>query len=312
MSLSVRHKAALLEHVPTLSSSTAWVVGGRGSARPRLDRRQDLDGHVRHPAPRPRARRRPVSGSRRRATPSSAGWPRAGRLALGYLGDPPATAARTPWSTAGGYAVSGDRAHQLADDTIELHGRDSVTINSGGEKIFAEEVEVAVKAHPDVVDCVVAGRPSPALGQRGGRHRPAGDRDHRRRRRRRRCCARRSSTTPLRASPGSSCRRRSSSSTRSSGRRPARPTTLGTGRRGVVGRGSGRHGRASASEPGGVGVRAQPPATRRRRDRPQPPRRWRRRRAGTARPSRRATTRCARCAPCSTRSLPGTTWSTGS
>jgi fatty-acyl-CoA synthase len=47
---------------------------------------------------------------------------------------------------------------------IELHGRDSVTITSGGEKIFAEEVEAAVKAHPDVYDCVVAGRPSDRWG----------------------------------------------------------------------------------------------------------------------------------------------------
>ena len=47
---------------------------------------------------------------------------------------------------------------------IEVHGRDSVTINSGGEKIFAEEVEAAVKAHPDVYDCVVTGRPSDRWG----------------------------------------------------------------------------------------------------------------------------------------------------
>jgi 3-oxocholest-4-en-26-oate---CoA ligase len=45
-----------------------------------------------------------------------------------------------------------------------LHGRDSVTINSGGEKIFAEEVEAAIKAHADVYDCVVAGRPSDRWG----------------------------------------------------------------------------------------------------------------------------------------------------
>jgi acyl-CoA synthetase (AMP-forming)/AMP-acid ligase II len=50
------------------------------------------------------------------------------------------------------------------DGIIELHGRDSVTINSGGEKIFAEEVEAAVKAHPAVYDCVVAGRPSERWG----------------------------------------------------------------------------------------------------------------------------------------------------
>ena len=62
------------------------------------------------------------------------------------------------------YAVPGDRARWRADGSIELHGRDSVTINSGGEKIFAEEVELAVKAHPGVYDCVVAGRPSERWG----------------------------------------------------------------------------------------------------------------------------------------------------
>jgi fatty-acyl-CoA synthase len=45
-----------------------------------------------------------------------------------------------------------------------MRGRDSVTINSGGEKIFAEEVEMAVKAHPAVLDCVVTGRPSERWG----------------------------------------------------------------------------------------------------------------------------------------------------
>jgi fatty-acyl-CoA synthase len=48
---------------------------------------------------------------------------------------------------------------------MELHGRDSVTINSGGEKIFAEEVEAAVTAHDAVYDCVVAARPSERWGQ---------------------------------------------------------------------------------------------------------------------------------------------------
>jgi 3-oxocholest-4-en-26-oate---CoA ligase len=47
---------------------------------------------------------------------------------------------------------------------IEFLGRDSVTINSGGEKIFGEEVEAALKAHPAVVDAVVCGRPSERWG----------------------------------------------------------------------------------------------------------------------------------------------------
>ena len=62
------------------------------------------------------------------------------------------------------YAVPGDRATLSSDGVVELLGRDSVTINFGGEKIFAEEVESAIKSHPDVYDCVVAGRPSERWG----------------------------------------------------------------------------------------------------------------------------------------------------
>ncbi len=58
-----------------------------------------------------------------------------------------------------------DRAQIGADGIIEVFGRDSATINSGGEKIFAEEVELAVKHHPSVYDVVVAGRPSERWGQ---------------------------------------------------------------------------------------------------------------------------------------------------
>jgi fatty-acyl-CoA synthase len=93
------------------------------------------------------------------------GWlAKSGRLALGYLGDAAKTARTYPVINGVRYAVPGDRARLRADGTIELHGRDSVTINSGGEKIFAEEVEAAIKAHDAVYDCVVAGRPSERWG----------------------------------------------------------------------------------------------------------------------------------------------------
>ncbi len=93
------------------------------------------------------------------------GWlAKSGNLALGYLGDATKTARTYPVIDGVRYAVPGDRARLRADGIIELHGRDSVTINSGGEKIFAEEVEAAVKAHPAVYDCVVAGRPSERWG----------------------------------------------------------------------------------------------------------------------------------------------------
>jgi fatty-acyl-CoA synthase len=93
------------------------------------------------------------------------GWlAKSGRLALGYLGDEEKTKRTYPVVNGVRYVVPGDRARLRADNVIEVHGRDSVTITSGGEKIFAEEVEAAVKAHPSVYDCVVAGRPSERWG----------------------------------------------------------------------------------------------------------------------------------------------------
>src|SRR5262245_41607749 len=52
------------------------------------------------------------------------------------------------------------------DGRITLLGRGSVSINSGGEKIFPEEVEAAVKSHPDVFDCTVVGIPDERWGER--------------------------------------------------------------------------------------------------------------------------------------------------
>ena len=94
------------------------------------------------------------------------GWlAREGSIPLGYYKDAEKTARTFP--TVGGrrYAVPGDRARIEADGRLRLLGRDSVTINTGGEKVFAEEVEHALKHHPDVYDCVVVGTPSQRWGQ---------------------------------------------------------------------------------------------------------------------------------------------------
>jgi fatty-acyl-CoA synthase len=87
-----------------------------------------------------------------------------GRVPLGYLGDGEKTARTFPTIDGVRYSVPGDRARLIADGTLELHGRDSVTINSGGEKIFAEEVEAALAHHPAVYDVIVTGRPSERWG----------------------------------------------------------------------------------------------------------------------------------------------------
>ncbi|OBF86297.1 acyl-CoA synthetase [Mycobacterium sp. 852002-51163_SCH5372311] len=94
------------------------------------------------------------------------GWlAQRGYVPLGYKGDAAKTAKTFPTIDGVRYAIPGDRARHLADGHIELLGRDSVTINSGGEKIFAEEVETAIASHPAVADVVVAGRPSERWGQ---------------------------------------------------------------------------------------------------------------------------------------------------
>jgi fatty-acyl-CoA synthase len=94
------------------------------------------------------------------------GWlAQTGPLPRGYLGDADKTRRTCPTVDGVRHAVAGDRARILADGSLELHGRDSVTINTGGEKVFAEEVEQAVKRHPEVFDAVVVGRPSERWGQ---------------------------------------------------------------------------------------------------------------------------------------------------
>ncbi len=88
-----------------------------------------------------------------------------GPIPLGYLGDEAKTDATFPTVAGRRMVVPGDRARLRADGLIELLGRESMTINSGGEKIFAEEVEQALLGHPDVLDVLVVGRTSERWGQ---------------------------------------------------------------------------------------------------------------------------------------------------
>jgi 3-oxocholest-4-en-26-oate---CoA ligase len=93
------------------------------------------------------------------------GWlAQTGNVPLGYLGDPDKTARTFPVIGGVRYSIPGDRARYVANGEIQLLGRDSVTVNSGGEKIFVEEVERAIAGHPAVADVVVTGRPSERWG----------------------------------------------------------------------------------------------------------------------------------------------------
>jgi fatty-acyl-CoA synthase len=89
-----------------------------------------------------------------------------GNLPLGYLDDPEATAAVFRTIDGVRYAVPGDAATLAADGTITLLGRGSGVINTGGEKVFAEEVEQVLVEHPGVAEAVVVGVPDDRWGSR--------------------------------------------------------------------------------------------------------------------------------------------------
>jgi 3-oxocholest-4-en-26-oate---CoA ligase len=91
---------------------------------------------------------------------------RGGHIPLGYYKDPAKTAALFAEVDGVRYAVPGDFARVEEDGSITLLGRGNTCVNTGGEKVYPEEVEGAVKSYPDAFDAVVIGVPDERLGQR--------------------------------------------------------------------------------------------------------------------------------------------------
>lgn len=91
---------------------------------------------------------------------------RGGNIPLGYYKDPAKTAELFTEIEGKRYAVPGDFAKVEDDGTVTMLGRGSTCVNTGGEKVFVEEVESALKAHPDVFDALVIGISDELLGQR--------------------------------------------------------------------------------------------------------------------------------------------------
>ena len=161
-----QHKEALLELLPQLT-----IVDGYGASEtggmafgPR-SRTSRSDGFT------PGAGAAVVSADRSRFLGSGSdsdevGWTaRRGRVPLGYLGDPAGTDETFPIVEGERAAIPGDRAQRLPDGSIRMLGRDSMVVNTGGEKVFVEEVEAVLRQHPGVADALVVGRPSPRFGQ---------------------------------------------------------------------------------------------------------------------------------------------------
>ncbi len=89
-----------------------------------------------------------------------------GFLPLGYYKDPEKTAKTFPVFEGKRWCMPGDWATVNADGTLDLLGRGSQCINTGGEKVFPEEVEEALKKHASVRDAAVVGLPDPRFGER--------------------------------------------------------------------------------------------------------------------------------------------------
>jgi acyl-CoA synthetase (AMP-forming)/AMP-acid ligase II len=89
-----------------------------------------------------------------------------GHVPLGYYNDP-AKSAETFFASGGArWVLLGDMATVDEDGVVTVLGRGSQCINTGGEKVYPEEVEEALKSHPDIYDALVAGIPDPKWGSR--------------------------------------------------------------------------------------------------------------------------------------------------
>jgi fatty-acyl-CoA synthase len=158
------HKRALLDLLPHITIADAFgssETGGMAASRSSHDTASTT--FAMHPTG------AVVSADRMRFLQpgdNEVGWiARTGRVPLGYFKDQAATELTFPEIDGTRVAIPGDRAALQADGTVRLLGRDALVINTGGEKVFVEEVEEIVRAHPAVHDAVVVGRPSDRWGQ---------------------------------------------------------------------------------------------------------------------------------------------------
>lgn len=91
---------------------------------------------------------------------------RTGPLPLGYLGEDAKNAQTFPVIGGKRWLMTGDRARWASDGTLEFIGRDNMCINTGGEKVFPEEVEAVLQGHPAVKDVRVVSLPDPRFGRK--------------------------------------------------------------------------------------------------------------------------------------------------
>lgn len=160
-----KHQRALLEHLPHIT-----LINGFGSS----ETGNMGFGHTQRETPTAETFQLRAGGLvladdySRFLDPGDAevGWvARNGRIPLGYFNDEAATAKTFPEVAGERVVISGDRASLDIDGTLRLLGRDSLVVNTGGEKVFVEEIEEVLREHPHVVDALAVGRPSERWGE---------------------------------------------------------------------------------------------------------------------------------------------------
>ncbi|MCC7078059.1 MAG: AMP-binding protein [Acidimicrobiia bacterium] len=168
---SPARKAALLDRIPrlrildTVGSSESGATAMNEST---CDRPPDTAGAQRF-ALEPTADVLSLDVPYRRADVGEVGWlAQRGRVPLGYYKDPVKTEATFPVVDGVRCSIPGDQAVRTADGEILLLGRGSFCINTGGEKVYPEEVEQVLKSHPAVEDALVAGFTHPRWGEAVG------------------------------------------------------------------------------------------------------------------------------------------------
>ena len=177
-----KHVSALLEKLPAADDHQRLRLVGDREHGVRPQPAGVAPGDLRSARRRHRGVRRHDPVRRGRANPRSAGWCATGRIPLGYFDDADATRRTFPVVEGQRVVVSGDRASLEADGTLRLYGRDSLVVNTGGEKVFVEEVEAVLRACPGVVDALGRRPRQRAMGAGDRRARAASTgRDRRRR-----------------------------------------------------------------------------------------------------------------------------------
>jgi 3-oxocholest-4-en-26-oate---CoA ligase len=161
---NAKYKRALMECLPHIT-----IIEGYGSSETgNMAFGHSRNGHASETFE-PRAGVAVVSADRTRFLQpgeQEIGWAaRKGRIPLGYFNDAEATQRTFPEIDGQRVVIPGDRASVEKDGTIRLFGRDSLVVNTGGEKVFVEEVEEVLRAHPGIADALVVGRPSERWGQ---------------------------------------------------------------------------------------------------------------------------------------------------